>query len=196
MDEQGLIWCYAFFFVVFSLMIITLGVALQRMYTEFHPVGDLNPFRPLLWIFLAALCAELLAYILYMMHYSVYADNGVGMPVAKILAEVCHGVSECILILLVVLIAKGWNVNDYSMGGKMTLGIGLMVLYMLYVAMIVEGNLHASMPTATYIYDTVPGIVVNCLRVLFAFVLLLVFAHGAVKAFAQANARAQQACET
>merc|ERR1712100_212329 len=65
-------------------------------------------------------------------------------------------------------------------------------LYTLYIAMIIEGNLHQEMPTSVYIDDTVPGLVLNALRVVFAFVLLGTFAFGAIKAYSTANARAQQ----
>merc|ERR550537_1294254 len=59
--------------------------------------------------------------------------------------------------------------------------------------MIVVANLHAEMPTSVYIYDTIPGIILNCLRVFFAFVLVAVFSYGAIKASETGNVRAQQA---
>ena len=100
------------------------------------------------------------------------------------------------MILLVIFVAKGWNINDYDFSSKVAVGGMLAILYMLYVAMIVEGNLHLDMPTSTYLYDTPPGIVLNCLRVLFAFILVGVFALGAVRAGNNADRGAQSVLQS
>lgn len=152
------------------------------MYNDFHPIGDLVPFRPLIQLFIFGVVLELLACTFYIVHFSMYASDGVGVPPLNIGAEVAHGMSECVLILLVILIAKGWNINSYSLCAKVCMGLTMSILYALYVSMIVEGNLHAEMPTAIYIYDTPAGIALNCLRVLFAFILIAVFSFGVVKA--------------
>ena len=53
-------------------------------------------------------------------------------------------------------------------------------------------NLHTTVHRSIYIYDTCtpPGIVLNVIRLLFAFLLVMVFADGAIKAHAGANKRA------
>ena len=107
LTSTGLLWVYVSFFLLFSAMITVNLTALHRLQNDFHPVGDLRPFTPLLWMLLTALCAEYTAYILYLIHYSRYASDGLGMPALKIMAEVMHGISECLLFLLVVCIAKG-----------------------------------------------------------------------------------------
>jgi len=181
-DEQGLVWIYVVFMCVFAVILIVAGIGLYRMFTEFHPVGDLMPFRPLMQLYILGVVLELVAYSLYIFHYSIYANDGIGADGLKITAEVLHGLSECTLILLIVLIAKGWNVREYTTGAKVAMVVCMGGLFCLYIAMIVEANLHAAMPTAIYIYDTPPGIVLNCLRVAFAFLLVAIFVYGVVKA--------------
>jgi len=178
------------FLVAFTAVMITACVGLYRMYADFHPVGDLVPFRPLLQLYVLSVFLELVAEVFHILHYSSYANDGQGTTGLQIGAEVLHGMSECTLIVLIIFISAGWNVNEYGITAKVVLFGVLAILYSLYVAMIVVGNIHAEMPTSVYIYDTIPGIILNCLRVFFAFILVAIFAWGAIKG--AGNARAQQ----
>ena len=51
-------------------------------------MGDLDPFKPLVMLFVLSLVFELAAQVCFIAHYSDYATTGVGLPGLKIFAEV------------------------------------------------------------------------------------------------------------
>lgn len=62
-------------------------------------------------IFTAALMVELLGLILILIHYSVYADDGKGVQVLYDLGFFFEDLADCVLLLIVLLIAKGYRIT-------------------------------------------------------------------------------------
>ncbi len=69
-------------------------------------------------LFTFSLFFELVHVSLVMIHLSVYASDGVGVEALKYLGEVANLLSDWILILVFVLIAKGWQLTTSTIRWK------------------------------------------------------------------------------
>eukprot|EP00386_Alphamonas_edax_P007647 GDKI01025454.1.p1 GENE.GDKI01025454.1~~GDKI01025454.1.p1 ORF type:complete len:527 (-),score=125.12 GDKI01025454.1:95-1597(-) len=69
---------------------------------------------PLFKLFLVAFMLNGLAFFLGFLHYAVYASNGLGLSMLEFYANVCNIFGRSSIIMLVMLIAKGWTITYTS----------------------------------------------------------------------------------
>ncbi len=75
-------------------------------------------------IFSFSVVFELVYIFFELIHYSVYAGNGVGAVAMKYLAEISNQFSDWLLILVVILVGKGWQVTTSTLRwSKITVSI-------------------------------------------------------------------------
>lgn len=75
-------------------------------------------------LFTVSLFFEFIHVFLDLIHYSTYASNGVGAIWSEYLGEVANQVSDWLLILVLLLIGKGWMVTTSALRWKkLTFGI-------------------------------------------------------------------------
>ena len=75
-------------------------------------------------LFTVSLFFEFVHILLDLIHYSAYAGNGYGAVWCKYLGEVANQVSDWLLILVLILIGKGWMVTTCALRWrKLTFGI-------------------------------------------------------------------------
>ena len=74
--------------------------------------------HPLVQLFTASLVLDFLHVGCEMIHYSVYAANGNGAIAMRYFGEVFNLLSDWLLILVLILVAKGWQVTTCSIRWK------------------------------------------------------------------------------
>ena len=75
-------------------------------------------------LFTVSLFFEFVHILLDLVHYSAYAENGFGAVWCRYLGEVANQVSDWLLILVLILIGKGWMVTTCALRWrKLTFGI-------------------------------------------------------------------------
>lgn len=84
-------------------------------------------------IFTTALVVELLGLMLTLVHYSVFADDGKGVQVLYDLGFFFEIFADCVLLLIVLLIAKGYRITISVIRRKRI----LIVIWLLYFAAVV-----------------------------------------------------------
>ena len=62
-------------------------------------------------VFTLALLVELVGLTLTLIHYSIYADNGKGIPALYDIGFLFEILADCVLLLIVLLIAKGYRIT-------------------------------------------------------------------------------------
>lgn len=72
----------------------------------------------LIQIFTISLILNLLHVTCEMIHFSVYAANGIGVIALKYFGEVFNQLSDWLLILVLILVAKGWQVTTSTIRWK------------------------------------------------------------------------------
>lgn len=95
-----------------------------------------------------------------------YRRTGVTRESATTLAMVLASFSEFSLVLMLMLIMKGWTIvrRKISANGRMRLSIYLMVYAAVYWVCIVYYNKAVDPANIVYVYDTAPGYVLVALR--------------------------------
>jgi len=157
-DEQGLAPMYLFYFLVFLLGI---GVHIYAVITYSRE----GTFHLVVKIFSACVIMEFF-YIMFMfIHYITYKNNGVGVPVLKGFAEVIDIAFQMALILLFILLAKGFAISKSFITDKLHVIILIGITFLLYISMFIWGYAYKNYG-ALYIYESAPGIIILILRVL------------------------------
>jgi len=111
-NEMGLNTLYLafFFYYVILIAVHSVGTYKLRMRLEFT--------HPLVRLFFIILLLQFLVVILRMLHYGIFANNGWGVPEMKQFAEVVEVFVRILFVILLMLLAKGWTINNEQLQGR------------------------------------------------------------------------------
>ena len=131
-DQQDLLQVYVALLIVYTVL-TPLQVYAAKI--QNHPIASLLA---------AGLSTQFVALLLINFHFCLFAANGKGVSLFKILGEVLEIISESLFMLLLILLALGWAITRLELTCKITL-VGLWSLYtilscLLYVWMKVKKN--------------------------------------------------------
>ena len=129
-DQQDLLQVYVALLIVYTVL-TPLQVYAAKI--QNHPIASLLA---------AGLSTQFVALLLINFHFCLFAANGKGVSLFKILGEVLEIISESLFMLLLILLALGWAITRLELTCKITL-VGLWSLYtilscLLYVWMKVK----------------------------------------------------------
>ncbi|KAK4321562.1 hypothetical protein Pmani_007633 [Petrolisthes manimaculis] len=62
-------------------------------------------------LYMAAVVTQLLALVFLSLHYARYGFNGIGLPFSKLLGRLLHSTSTILMVLLLLLMGKGFNIT-------------------------------------------------------------------------------------
>ena len=110
----------------------------------------------LIQLFTTSLILDLLHGTCEMIHFSVYAANGVGVIAMKYFGEVFNQLSDLLLILVLILVAKGWQVTTCTIRWKkltsVVWGVYIFVSLIYFIWMVVSVHVHVHV-SVWYIRD-------------------------------------------
>ncbi|KAN0029398.1 hypothetical protein ACTA71_007525 [Dictyostelium dimigraforme] len=156
-DEQGLEALYLVYFFVFLLL------TAYTAYTGFKLFKS-NAFHPMIKILSIVVVLEFLSVFVLLCNYGSYSHNGTGGKGAQGFGELLDFAAQLLFILLLILIAKGWAISRVTIDDKRIV-LGVMgVLTVLYFIMFVWIKAGENPAATTYMYDTVPGIILLVAR--------------------------------
>jgi len=153
-DQQDLLQVYVALLIVYTIL-TPLQVYAAKI--QNHPIARLLA---------AGLSTQFVALLLINFHFCLFAANGKGVYLFKILGEVLEIISESLFMLLLILLALGWAITRLELTCKITL-VGLWSLYtilscLLYVWMKTEVDVIEDIEE----YQTYPGIITLLLRII------------------------------
>ena len=99
-------------FLIFYLILIPIH---SILHSQFCIKGRRYSMHILVKIFSVSVALEALYVLLELLHLSVYAGNGHGVVAFKYLGEAANQFSDWLLILVVILVGKGWQVTTSSL---------------------------------------------------------------------------------
>lgn len=146
-NEHGLNTVYLTFFFFFTVLLITNSIGTYRLQQK------LSYVHPMIKLFLISLVIEYLSIFLLLLHYGSYAQNGTGIPMLLKLGQILSIVSRCFLMLLLLLLAKGWTISNETLTKKWAvvsivlayLGVSVVILVFSYA----EDDPMRTTPTST-----------------------------------------------
>lgn len=111
------------------------------------------------WIMAVGCCLALT-------HWSIYSNNGVGTPPTQQTAIFLWHGAELLLILLLVLLAKGWTIVRRKISANGRVRIALYMTCLTWTTVSLElWKLHVfNRATSAYYYESPPGVVLVALR--------------------------------
>jgi len=122
-------------------------------------------WHPLIRILGLAILLQLLSCVAELIHYSVFANNGIGAPFLQGFGDLMNMASEIVLMFLCILVAKGWAITTSYLNDKHIILIVNAVMVLGYLALFIWDRVGNNPATTLYFYDSIPGIIVVVLRV-------------------------------
>ena len=105
-------------FMIFALLYTTLIIAHFVMNFKRCRTRKLCSIHVLVWLFTFAMVMEFINMIFGLMHYAVYSSNGQGSKALFYFKDLFNLVGDWFLILVLILIASGWQVTVKSIKWK------------------------------------------------------------------------------
>eukprot|EP01116_Phalansterium_solitarium_P011476 TRINITY_DN27167_c0_g1_i1.p1 TRINITY_DN27167_c0_g1~~TRINITY_DN27167_c0_g1_i1.p1 ORF type:complete len:420 (-),score=67.38 TRINITY_DN27167_c0_g1_i1:290-1549(-) len=158
-DEQGLPAMYLFFWLLFML------ASAAQAYGSYQ-LWRTRAFHPIIQLLTAVVGVTTLAWLAEFIHYIVFANNGIGVVGLKGFGNLLDLLAQCAFLFLLLLIAKGWAITRHHITDKKVLIVGASLFLLAYLAMYILDEVAWDPAGSVYMYDSIPGIIVVCLRVL------------------------------
>lgn len=156
-DEQGIGPIYIFFFVAYAVLLAVHGFGVWRqMKTE--------QWHPIIRILSACIAVQLLSCLAMVIHYSIYANDGIGAPGLQGLGTLLDMASTVVLMFLLILLAKGWAITTSYLAHKNVLIVVLALFILAYLALFIWDYAGRDPASTLYFYESWPGIIVLVLR--------------------------------
>jgi hypothetical protein len=157
-DEQGIGQTYIAFTVFYIILIAVhaFGVFQQMRSESWHPI---------IRVLGVAILLSTLSSLAEMIHYSIYANNGIGAPGLLGVGDLLNMFAEVVLMFLCILIAKGWAITTSYLSEKNIILIVNALLVLAYLALFIWARVGTDPASTMYFYDSIPGIIVLVIRV-------------------------------
>jgi len=101
----------------------------------------------------------------YMIHYSVYADNGIGSPGLEGFALFLTMLSQLVFMFLCILISKGWTITTNHLAQSLAIKSVMLVLLVLYIALFIWDYVGRDPASTIYFWDSPVGYIIVVVRV-------------------------------
>ena len=109
-DLQGTLTLMLIFIILYISLIAAHFILHSRLFVKKHESMHL-----LVKIFAVSIILESIYVLFELIHLLVYAGNGQGVVVLKYLGEIANQFSDWLLILVVILVGKGWQVTTSTL---------------------------------------------------------------------------------
>lgn len=151
---------YITFFVFYLLVLVAHAYCAFQLYRQ-------EAFHPIVRIITVAITLQFFSIFFSMIHYATLQRNGIGVEGLKAFGDLLNMLMDLAIILLMFLISKGWAVTTNVIPKRDTtiILVSVAVLIVLYLALFIWDYVTADSAIIYYFYQSVPGIIILCLRV-------------------------------
>ncbi|RHY27158.1 hypothetical protein DYB32_007007 [Aphanomyces invadans] len=139
------------------LMQLKSAAKLRLTHESFHPIVQLLTGLVVL-SFVSNACLAL--------HFYAFELNGVGAPLPLCLARIFQAMGRVGMLLLAMLIAKGWTINAIALHGRTWLTVVMLLYCVLYLSLAVWYLGYTDPASTLYMYDSVPGLAICSLQIM------------------------------
>jgi len=156
-DRWGIGQTYIAFFVLY---VILLSLHLYGCWQLFR----VEAYHPLVKILTVAVILEFFDTTFQMIHYSIYAGDGVGAPALEAFGNLLNMGSNLLLMFFCILVAKGWAITSHYLSQKNIVLIVMSLFILGYLFLFIWDNFARDPASTYYFYESLPGIIVLVLR--------------------------------
>jgi GPR180/TMEM145, transmembrane domain len=161
-DEQSVAGMYTGWWIIFTLGALLHGWGCYVLYRS-------GSYHPIVKILSVAVVLEWLVLFFSLIHWLIYKDDGIGAPGLYGFAELLDMSSQLLFTFLLLLVAKGWAVTHNNITDKKFLLIAFCGFFVVYVALFIWHKAGQDPAETLYMYETAPGIILACLRIVLLF---------------------------
>jgi len=158
-DDQGLLQLYIVCTVLST--VVSIVYCVDRNYTS----GHVRRLHPMTWWIAASTVFFTCNMAAHAAHLYMYAGDGVGLPVAKMIGRGLGVVYQVGLPVVLVAIAKGWNINSDGLKQDLRFGVLAVTTIAAYSAVFAWHARIQDPASNQYMYDTLPGMGILALRI-------------------------------
>jgi len=158
-DRWGIGQTYIAFFVFYVVLVVVHLYGCWQLYKK-------EAYHPLVKLVTLAILFEFVCNFFQMIHYSIYAENGVGAPALEYLGNLLNMGSNLILMFVCILVAKGWAITSHYLSQKNIVLIVMGLFILGYIVLFIWDTFARDAALTLYFYESVPGAIVLILRVI------------------------------
>jgi len=140
-DEHGLLGLNVTYFIFFIILGAIHGVAVFALFRK-------GVAHPIVLILLGVIGLIILSLFFVVIHWGVYASNGIGANGCRVFGQLLMGLANIVFALLLIAIASGWAITYHDLPRKFYIaGIGgayLVIYLILFIIMSASGQSAAS----------------------------------------------------
>jgi len=156
-DRWGIGQTYIAFFVLYVILLSLHLYGCWKLYS-------VEAYHPLVKILTVAVILEFFDTTFQMIHYSVYAGDGVGAPALEAFGNLLNMGSNLLLMFFCILVAKGWAITSHYLSQKNIVLIVMAFFILGYLFLFIWDNFARDPAATLYFYESVPGVIVLILR--------------------------------
>lgn len=142
-----------------SLYLLVLMLFMRRQ--QFLPYSEFP--RKLYEVLRNIASFEMLAYLLELVHYSVYAQNGIGIPALAHISASMHALTRVGVAALLLYLARGWIVSSNEVPSRFLWSM-CTLLGCAYVTLFVWSLVYRDPISVVYIFESPIGVVILVLN--------------------------------
>jgi len=152
---------YIVFFVFYLLL---LGAHAYSAWQLFRS----EALHPIVRIISIAIGLQFFSIMFEMIHYTTLKRNGIGVEGLKAFGDLLNMLVDLSIILLIILVSKGWAVTTNVIPKRDTtiILVTMALLTVLYLALFIWDYATADSAVIYYFYQSVPGIMILVIRAL------------------------------
>eukprot|EP01130_Rhizamoeba_saxonica_P000562 TRINITY_DN10530_c0_g1_i1.p1 TRINITY_DN10530_c0_g1~~TRINITY_DN10530_c0_g1_i1.p1 ORF type:complete len:432 (-),score=43.99 TRINITY_DN10530_c0_g1_i1:65-1360(-) len=161
-DQQTVGQFLIFFFFMYICLISAHGYSCYQLFR-------IDCYHPIVKLLSVIIALEFFSIFLEMVHYSIYANNGIGAPFFRGIGDLLTICSQLSLMFLCMLIAHGWAITSNQLEKKNILVLAMSLMLIFYIILFIWDNASRDSASTLYFYESAPGILVLLLRIAIAF---------------------------
>ncbi|XP_042147604.1 transmembrane protein 145 [Ixodes scapularis] len=117
-------------------------------------------------MFIVSVLCQMQSLLCLVVFYALYADDGVGIPLLKLMGSVLSSVSTLIFLLLLILVAKGYTVTRGRLksGTSAKIGTFMTIYVVVYSALFTYEQQYFDPGEVLYLYESPAGYGIVALR--------------------------------
>eukprot|EP01118_Nematostelium_gracile_P005700 TRINITY_DN180_c0_g1_i1.p1 TRINITY_DN180_c0_g1~~TRINITY_DN180_c0_g1_i1.p1 ORF type:complete len:416 (-),score=80.09 TRINITY_DN180_c0_g1_i1:28-1275(-) len=158
-DAQGVFQMVVAFYIVqmllvFAFIVIIIICIKRKMHSK------------ILFVILASLTLEVINMMFQLIHYCIFARNGVGVPGLKDAGNFFEMMSHIVFYGLIFLLVRGWPISTNFIYAKRLIALVLVGFLVAYIALFIWFEERRDPASTLYMYDSVPGYIIITMRLL------------------------------
>lgn len=144
--------------MIYGLMTVLSALAATAQLAAARGMRQSESFHPIMKLLTLAVLFFCVSNALLFVHFYVFQFTGVGVPLFEYAAKMLQVFVRVGMILLAMLVAKGWTINSVALEGQEKLSCLMITILGLYLSLAMWYLVWLDPASTLYIYDSWPGV--------------------------------------